>query len=100
MKLEPFFKHECHKCGVIDEACFVYSGPHIKQICNECGAYVKFFDKAKIPDVKEIKIKIFSICLSDLHLISEAKKEMGFIENLTGLSAKMMYWKLYLFVRR
>ncbi len=98
--MENFFNYECHKCGLIDEACFVYSGPHIKQICNGCSAYVKFFDKAKLPDVKEIKIKIFSACLSDLKLVHKAKNEMGFIDGLTGVSAKMMYLKLYLFVRK
>lgn len=48
--------------------------------------------QTKLPDAKEIKLKIFAICLSDLHLIQQAKKEMGFIDGLTGVSAKMMYW--------
>ena len=90
--------HECQRCGVVDEAQFTFSGPHIKQICNSCGCYVKFFDKAKIPDPSETKLKIWAIT-PDLSAIADAKSKMGFIENLTGLNNKIIYWRLYLKVR-
>jgi hypothetical protein len=78
-----FFEHSCFKCGIVDEYKFTYAGPHIKQVCNNCGAYVKFFDKNKIPDIKEIKLKIWHLTNQDLTVIS-------------FLNGKMMYWKLYL----
>ena len=90
---------ECHNCGLVDEAKFVYAGPHVKQICNGCGKYVKFFDKAKIPDSRETKLAIWAIT-QDLTIISEAKETIGFIDNLKGLDLKIIYWRLYLEMRR
>ena len=94
-----FFETSCHKCGCIDEACFVYAGPHIKQICNHCGFYQKFFDKKLIPDAKEIKLKIWFMCKESLESINEMKREIEFIDGLRGLDLKIMYWKLYLKTR-
>lgn len=91
--------HECYNCGLVDEANFLYAGPHIKQICNGCNKYVKFFDKSLIPDAKEVKLKIWSIT-QDTFLISQAKDYIGFIEGQTGLDLKIGYWRLYLEVRR
>jgi hypothetical protein len=96
--MKAFFEHKCHKCGLIDEARFVHAGPHLKQICNGCGFYVKFIDKSEIPDHIEIKQKIWFIANQNLALIKKAKQEVEFIE-LTGLSRKLQYWKLYLKVR-
>ena len=61
---------------------------------------MKFFNKALIPDVKEIKLKIFYIVDSNLQAIENMKKECEFIEGLTGIQQKLMYWKLYLTVRK
>lgn len=94
-----FFETTCHKCGFIDEAKFVYAGPHIKQVCNNCGFYVKFFNTALIPDVQEIKLKIWNITDQNLELINKAKSEVEFVAGLTGINAKMMYWRLYLRLR-
>jgi hypothetical protein len=96
--MKSFFEHTCYKCGLIDEAKFVFAGPHVKQVCNGCGFYVKFFDKAMIPDVMEIKLKIWAITNQDLTLIEKAKREVEFTP-CTGLTAKMMYWRVYLKVR-
>lgn len=85
----------CHSCGTVGESNLSWAGPHVKQTCPECGAYQKFYDKRLIPDVREIKIKIFGICKSDLEKIKELKKKIQFIENLTGLDAKLQYYKLY-----
>lgn len=98
--MEPFFETQCHKCGIVDEAKFSYAGPHLKQICCECGAYIKFFDKKLIPDVQEIKLKIWAITGGDLERINEAKKKIEFVDNLTGLYQKIMYWRLYLHIRK
>jgi hypothetical protein len=96
--MTSFFEHTCHKCGLIDEARFVFAGPHVKQVCNGCGFYVKFFDKAKVPDVREIKLKIWAITRQDLELIEQAKKAVDFTP-CKGLYEKMMYWRVYLKVR-
>lgn len=99
MQQEFMIPHECHHCGVVDEAKFTFAGPHIKQICNGCGKYVKFFNKSQIPDVREIKLKIWSIT-QDIDRISAAKQVSGFVDNLTGLDNKIVYWRLYLAVRK
>jgi hypothetical protein len=91
--------NECHYCGLVDEAKFVYSGPHIKQICNGCDKYIKFFDKSKIPDVKEIKLTIWSIT-NNIEKISQAKNDCNFVNDLKGLDLKIMYWRLYLQIRK
>lgn len=97
--MQLLIPNECHYCGVVDEAKFVYAGPHVKQVCNECGRYVKFFDKGKIPDSREVKLRIWSLT-QDVDYINSAKSEIGFVENLTGLDLKMMYWRLYLQIRK
>jgi len=94
--LKPF---ECHHRGVVDEAKFVFSGPHIKQVCNCCDAYVKFIPKASIPDATETKLRIWSITQQSQELIQQAKRECGFVDNLTGVERNIMYWRLYLAVR-
>ena len=91
-----FFQTHCHKCGATDEAKFTYAGPHIKQVCNKCNFYIKFFDKASIPDAKDIRLKIWSISNQDIQLINKCKINVDFIEGLKGVDGKMMYWKLYL----
>lgn len=99
---ELLIPHECHSCGVIDEAKFVYAGPHIKQVCNGCGKYVKFFSKYAIPDVKEIKLKIWGIT-RDISKIDEIKSNLGFpndTEYVSNIDSKMMYWRLYLTLRQ
>lgn len=97
--VKPFFEHECHKCGSVDEARFSLGSVHLKQICNGCGAYVKFFDKKLLPDIPEIKIKIWGIT-QDLRVISQAKDDIDFVPGLSGLYGKVMYWKLYIQLRK
>jgi len=81
-----------------DEAKFTYAGPHIKQACNKCNAYVKFVSKSILPDVKEIKLKIWALS-EDLDVIEIYKGKIGFVENLNGTDEKIMYWRLYLKIR-
>jgi hypothetical protein len=97
--MQCFFETGCRKCGAIDEARFTFAGPHIKQVCNACGFYVKFFDKAKIPDIKDLRLKIWHISDQNIDLINKCKKDMEFVEGMKGLDGKMMYWKLYLHIR-
>lgn len=97
--MQLLIPNECTYCGLVDEAKFVYAGPHIKQVCNGCGRYVKFFDKSKIPDSKETKLAIWAIT-QDIAEIEDSKYRIGFIENLKGLDLKMIYWRLYLETRR
>lgn len=97
--MTTFFQNTCHKCGLVDEAKFVFAGPHLKQVCNGCGFYVKFFDKGMLPDVKDIKYKTWYISSQDIDMINRAKKEVEFMEVKGRIEQKMMYWKLYLKVR-
>lgn len=94
--LKPY---DCPHCGATDEAKFVFSGPHIKQVCNHCEAYVKFITKSSIPDATETKLRIWSITSQDSRLIDQAKKDCGFIDNLKGVERNMMYWRLYLAIK-
>lgn len=84
----------CHKCGCVGESNLSWAGPHIKQSCSECGAYQKFYDKSLIPDVREIKIRIWGIT-TNLSVIEKLKQEINFVPNLPKLDAKLQYYKLY-----
>lgn len=100
-KAKPFFEHACHKCGVIEETRFSISGKHLKQMCGNCGFYVKFFDQNLFPTVHEIKSKIWFITEQDLSVINSAKKQCEFNEGEgTGLYRRLEYWKLYLQIRK
>lgn len=95
--MKPYFEHTCHRCGSIGELDFEFAGPHIKAVCSGCGFYVKFFDKSKLPDPKELKIKIMILANNDINHILERKKELAlFYEGISGMNAKIAYWKLYL----
>lgn len=97
---KPFFETSCHKCGFIDEAAFTFStNGAVKQICNNCHAYVKFFDKSLVPTVYDIKVKIWYIVQKNMAIIEQAKKDVEFISDLTKLSQQLMYWRLYLRIR-
>lgn len=101
MKTIPkFFNNECHKCGVCDEYRFHYAGPHIKAVCNGCGFYVKFIKPQQIPDVKEIKLRIWSMTDQKTEPIETAKQKCAFVPNLKGTDEKLQYWKLYLELRK
>lgn len=95
MNIEPLIPCHCHRCGVIGESRLTWAGPHIKQSCDACWAYVKFYDKALIPDMREMKIAIWGLVKADLNIINQVKNEIGFVEKLTGLDAKLQYYKLY-----
>ena len=94
--LKPY---ECHHCGVTDEAKFVFSGPHIKQMCNRCNAYVKFIPKASLPDATEVRLRIWSITEQSQEIIDQAKVDCNFVGGLRGTEHNVMYWRLYLAVR-
>lgn len=96
--MELLVPHECHNCGLVDEAKFIFSGPHIKQVCNGCDRYVKFYAMSAIPDVTEIKLKIWSIT-RNVGIINSCKKYSSFVPNLSGIEKKITYWRLYLKVR-
>jgi hypothetical protein len=96
--MELLVPHECQSCGVVDEAKFIFKGPHVQQLCNGCDKYVKFFSKGHLPDVREIRLRIWSIT-QDVDKINLAKKQCKFVENMVGLDAKMVYWRLYLKIR-
>lgn len=96
--MELFIPHNCISCGNTEEAKFVFSGPHVKQLCSVCDSYVKFVSKSTVPDATEVKLRIWAIT-TDLQEISQAKSRCGFVEGLDGLQNRMMYWRLYLAIR-
>lgn len=96
--MELLVPHECQSCGAVDEAKFIFSGPHIKQVCKGCNRYVKFYSKSAIPDVSEVRLKIWSIT-QDTSFIDAAKEASGFVSGVKGLDGKIYYWRLYLKVR-
>jgi len=72
-----------------------YAGPHIKEVCSGCGAYIRFAPKVTIPSFQESKQMIWAIT-QDVELISEKKKEMGvFHPNLKGVDANIAYNNLH-----
>lgn len=91
--------HTCNTCGITDEAQFKYAGPHIKQVCNYCGAYVKFFSKGLLPDHKEIKLNIWSMVKGDTEKTETVKSESYHFDGLSGLELKLAWWRLYLETR-
>lgn len=95
-----FFPHTCPRCNVTDEARFTYAGPHIKQVCNGCGAYVKFFDKGLIPDVRAIREKIWFVSGKDLELVHKAMSAAEYIPGTGEITAKMQWWRVWLEVRK
>lgn len=96
--MDLFIPHNCSVCGQTEEAKFVFSGPHVKQLCGHCDVYVKFVSKSTIPDATETRLKIWAIT-QDVPLIDAAKEECKFVEGLSGLEKRMMYWRLYLAVK-
>ncbi|RZJ92459.1 MAG: hypothetical protein EOO20_01755 [Chryseobacterium sp.] len=97
--MDLFIPHFCPVCGQTEEAKFVFSGPHVKQVCGNCDAYVKFVSKSVVPDATETRLKIWSIT-QDVPLIDAAKEECKFVDGLIGLEKRMMCWRLYIAVRK
>lgn len=108
--METFFNHTCHRCGGVDEAKFETSGPHVKQVCLHCGAYVKFMPKQNIPSLPQIRLKIWQVANEDKSIIQSAKDKTGFRELPQdaecydkefprGLLESLMWWDIYLTVR-
>jgi hypothetical protein len=95
--MKPYFEHTCHRCGEIGELDFNFAGPHIKAVCSGCGFYVKFFDKSLLPDPKELKMKIMILADNNIQKIIERKSKLGiFYDGISGMNAKIAYWKLYI----
>lgn len=85
----------CHKCDTLLPTIYAFAGPHIKEICGACGAYIRFAPKQVIPDFKESKALIWAVT-NDLAIIEKEKKEMGvFHKDLNGLARNMYYHNLY-----
>lgn len=85
----------CHKCDTKLPTKFSYSGPHIKEICGECNAYIKFANKVSVPPFQESKNRIWATT-NNLALIEEEKTKMGvFHKDLKGIHANISYHNLY-----
>ena len=97
--VKPFLENDCHICGTVAESKLYWSGPHIKQVCQFCGHYIKFIKPLYIPTTREIKEKIWFMTDGNKEAISAAKESVEFIEGCTGPYEKVMYFKLYLHLR-
>lgn len=95
-----FLENDCHKCGHSGESRIYMSGPHVKQVCENCGFYVKFIKPVDIPSAREIKEKIWFMTDGNLDAITKAKTESEFIENQKGVYEKLSYFKLYKTLRK
>jgi hypothetical protein len=85
----------CHKCDTKLPEKYSFAGPHIKEICSACGAYIRFAPKVCIPSFIESKQKIWAVT-NDVDLINNKKSEMGvFHKDLKGLYANVAYHNLY-----
>jgi hypothetical protein len=91
-----FFPNTCHKCGAIGEAKFIIGSTHLKQVCVACGFYVKFFDKALVPNVLQIRQKIWFVSGQNKELIEQCKVQAEYTDGLSGLNEKIMWWNVYL----
>lgn len=88
----------CHKCDTRIPNLFSFSGPHIKQYCAHCNAYIKFAQKSAIPSYIESKNKIWTIC-QDQQVIDKLKNKMGvFNDKLKGKIKDVYYHNLYVHV--
>jgi len=95
-----YFYNECQKCDTCDEAMLQYSGPHIKLICNECGAYIKFASPKQIPSLKELKSKISELLNDDLLKVEIMKFFIDFKKHPEGSKQEFKeYWRLYIHSR-
>lgn len=93
----PYLERDCPRCGNVSEPMLSLAGPHIKATCLECGSYLKFVGKAEIPDVPELKKRIFDLAKEDMGLILDQKSIItDFNPQPSGLKEQLAYWKLYL----
>lgn len=92
--MKPFIPSNCHRCGYAGESNLVMAGPHVKQTCGNCNAYIKFYDKTSIPDLREIKLAIMELAGGDISGIEGAKKEVRFFKEKSPVFEKVQYWKL------
>lgn len=84
----------CGRCGFKGESVLFLKGPHVKQQCGNCGRYVAFLGKEKLPELVAIKQEIYRLAAADLDKIAGAKKEIGFISQTVPLKEKIQYWRL------
>lgn len=89
-KLNAYYPTTCPHCGVVDEAAFL-SNLGMKH-CQHCSAQTGYVPIVSLPDLEQLKRRIYYEAGQNLSLITELKGE-GFSENYTA------YWALYLKAR-
>ncbi len=86
---------DCTRCASDLPNRYTYAGPHIKEVCSNCGFYIRFAPKQTIPSMKESKQHIWCVT-NDLKLIEEIKTKMAvFHKDLKGMDANVAYHNLH-----
>lgn len=91
-----FIECKCTKCGAIGESKLSISGKHVKQSCNSCGAYVKFYPQNDLPPLKDVRAWIWEYTGGDLAVIGVFKNATNFVNYEDYLGKFIQYWKIYL----
>ena len=91
-----FAELTCHKCHAVGESKFTISGPHIKQSCSVCGAYIKFIHQRELPSLKDVRAAIWQKVEGDEAVIDQLKDESNFIYYKSDPDRFVQYWKLWL----
>lgn len=98
--MKEILEINCYRCGFVDAPRFVFSGPHVKEICNNCGSYLKFVTADTVPALDRIKFAIWGIT-KDVDLIEKTKILCSFVSfpKEQGLAQRIQYWNLYLAIK-
>ena len=96
---EYLVKCECTRCACVDESLFFISGQHIKQVCANCGAYIKFCSQNKLPSLKELRDYIWALCGKNKNRALHYAKKHQFKSGLPAHKQWVEYWRIYLKMR-
>lgn len=94
-------ENTCSKCGYYGESWLCESNIHIKQCCGKCRSYVKFYERRNMPEIKELKDRIWKLSGNNIELINDYKLKMNFPNKETEYRTNMplVYYQLYFFIR-
>jgi hypothetical protein len=94
-------EHTCDKCGHYGEAWLCEANIHIKKCCGKCRAYVKFYERRNMPDITELKNRIWKLTGENVEMINNYKLKTNFPTKEAEYRTNMplAYYQLYFFIR-